>query len=411
MLSFLAMHGQMLTRSVLAWNLTNDEMSLAYINAAYALPMIFFSVIGGALSDRMSRYKLIQYAQLLLVTNEAIIWTLLFTGNLEFWHLLFAGVLAGIGLPLYIPARTAIVFNVIGQKTLANGTGLVASSMNVSRVLGPMLTGFIVSRWTATEAYLVASLLLLIGYLTMLPVRAGVHESKTGKGFSLKDSSEIFHEIKQGLNYISTHATALVCLIFGFAIMVVAMPLQNILVLFADGIYQVGEDGLGVMMAVAGLGGVIGSFWVASRSHKDARSNLMIANGLGFGLFLCVFSLTSSFYFSLIPLMLANICASACSTLANTTVQLLVNDEQRGRVSSFILLSFGFTPLGVFPLTLSAKLIGIDLTIAFTALLLILFLCSLYIISNAFKALDDAVRRAKKAEIAANSHEAMDRSN
>ena len=48
---FLAMQGQVLTRTFLAWDLTGEEMSLAYINLAFAIPMLLFSLVGGAVSD------------------------------------------------------------------------------------------------------------------------------------------------------------------------------------------------------------------------------------------------------------------------------------------------------------------------------------------------------------------------
>ena len=56
---FLAMQGQVLTRTFLAWELTQEEMSLAYINIAFAIPMLIFSLLGGAMSDRIERRKLI----------------------------------------------------------------------------------------------------------------------------------------------------------------------------------------------------------------------------------------------------------------------------------------------------------------------------------------------------------------
>ena len=102
----------------------------------------------------------------------------------------------------------------------------------------------------------------------------------------------------------------------------------------------------------------------------------MIITTVLFGLLLIVFAVTKNFYLALVPLLFANAAASASQTLNNTMVQILVTDEQRGRISAFMLMAFGLTPLGVLHMAYLAQLIGIQSStvIAATALLLAVFL-------------------------------------
>ena len=79
---FFAMQGQMLTRTILAWDLTGLSQSLAYINLVVALPMIFASMIGGAVTDRVERRQLIIVGQCLITCNEIFILTMLLLGQL-----------------------------------------------------------------------------------------------------------------------------------------------------------------------------------------------------------------------------------------------------------------------------------------------------------------------------------------
>lgn len=67
---FFAMQGQMLTRSLLAWELTGQATSLAYINLVVAIPLIFASLLGGAITDRVERRRLVVIGQSLIVANE-----------------------------------------------------------------------------------------------------------------------------------------------------------------------------------------------------------------------------------------------------------------------------------------------------------------------------------------------------
>ena len=153
---FLAMQGQVLTRTFLAWDLTQEEMSLAYINIAFAIPMLIFSLLGGAMSDRIERRKLIIIGQLILLANECTVLGLLIVGSLEFWNLLIAGVIAGVFMPFIMPARTALVYGVVGPNKLGNAMALSSAVMNLSRILGPAMMGFAISLYSTVGAYIIA---------------------------------------------------------------------------------------------------------------------------------------------------------------------------------------------------------------------------------------------------------------
>ena len=98
----------MLTRSLLAWDLTGEATSLAYINLVIAVPMIFASLLGGAITDRVERRKLVIIGQSLIVINEVFTLSLLLLGQLEFWHMLCTAFVAGCAFPFIMPARMAI---------------------------------------------------------------------------------------------------------------------------------------------------------------------------------------------------------------------------------------------------------------------------------------------------------------
>ena len=69
------MQGQMLTRTIIAWDLTGEATSLAYINLVVAIPMIFASLLGGAITDRVERRQLVIIGQSLIMANEIFILT------------------------------------------------------------------------------------------------------------------------------------------------------------------------------------------------------------------------------------------------------------------------------------------------------------------------------------------------
>jgi MFS transporter, DHA1 family, staphyloferrin A biosynthesis exporter len=384
------MQGQMLTRTIIAWDLTGQATSLAYINLVVALPMIVASVVGGAITDRVERRQLVIIGQCLIAANEIFILSLLLTDRLEFWHLLCTAFVAGCAFPFIMPARMAITVNAVGPQRLQSAMAFGAGAMNLSRVIGPAIMGVIIAQYSVTAAYFLSVTLYSCAILCMF----GVKRSRSSDADSV--TKPLMQDITQGFSYIRTNRPVLICLLFGLIPMFIAMPFQNLLVMLAEQAWQVGESGVGTLMAVGGIGGVLGAVWIIRRGDKSQRLHLMLASTAAFGVCLAVFVYTSNFYLALLPLLIANMCMSASQTVNNAAVQLLVEDKMRGRMSSFMMLSFGLTPIGVFPMAIAADRIGAANAIFAACILLVLCVAIFYFLSSTLRNLDNAVEAAAK---------------
>lgn len=382
------MQGQVLTRTILAWDLTGSAQSLAYINLVVAVPMIFASMIGGAITDRVERRQLVIIGQCLITANEIFIVSLLLLGELEFWHLLCTAFVAGCTFPFIMPARMAITVNVVGPERIQSAMAISSGAMNLSRVAGPAMAGIIIAQSSVVAAYVVATLLYGTAVFCMFFVKPNTAIPPEG------GKKPLLADIAYGFEYIKRNKPVLVCLLFGLVPMFLAMPFQNLLVMLVEQSWQTGETGLGILMGAGGIGGVLGSIWIAGRGDKSERLRLMIVTVIGFALFLAVFTQTSIFYLALIPLVLANLCASAFQTVNNATVQILVDDNVRGRMSSFMMMSFGLTPLGVFPMAIAADHYGAANAILGACVALVIITAAFLGLSRALRTLDSTVEIA-----------------
>ncbi len=383
---FFAMQGQMLTRTILAWDLTGLAQSLAYINLVVALPMIFASMIGGAVTDRVERRQLIIVGQCLITCNEIFILTMLLLGQLEFWHLLCTAFVAGCAFPFIMPARMAITVNVVGPDRIQSAMAASGGAMNLSRVVGPAMMGVIISEFSVIAAYVVSTILYASAVFCMFFVKRNKAVQPDGV------KKPLLADIIYGFQYVSLNKPVLVCLMFGLVPMFLAMPFQNLLVMLVEQTWQVGESGLGILMGAGGVGGVLGSIWIARRGDRSERLRLMVVTVIGFALFLAVFTQTSVFYLALLPLVLANLCASAFQTVNNATIQILVDDSVRGRMSSFMMMSFGLTPLGVFPMAVAADHIGAANAILGACVALMIITVAFVGLSRTLRTIDNTVR-------------------
>ena len=393
---FLAMQGQMLTRSLLAWDLTESATSLAYINLVVAVPMIFASMIGGAITDRVERRKLIIVGQGLIAFNEVFILILLSLGYLEFWHMLCTAFIAGCAFPFIMPARMALTATVVGADKLQSAMAYSSGVMNLSRVFGPAMMGVVVANFSVIAAYIISVSLYAAAIFCMF----GVSRSKVPRKEGEKDK-KLLTDISDGFSYVLNNRAVLMCLLFGLAPMLLAMPFQSLLVVLVDQSWQTGESGVGTLMAVGGIGGVLGSVWIIKRGDSPERRRLMLGSTAAFAIFLAIFIGTSNFYVALVPLLLANICVSASQTINNAAIQLLVDDDVRGRMSSFMLMSFALTPIGVFPMALAADSFGAANAMLGACGLLIVIVLAFVLFSRTIRELDHTIKQkvAQKKEI------------
>ena len=382
---FFAMQGQMLTRSLLAWELTGEATALAFINLVVAVPLIIASLIGGAITDRVERRRLVVTGQCLIVANEVFILVMLLLGRLEFWHMLCTAFIAGCAFPFIMPARMAITMTVVGPKRIQRAMAFQAGAMNLNRVLGPAVMGVVIALYSFIGAYLLAISLYVSAILCMFEINRSHSDENRA------EQKPLLADIAYGFSYIRQNRPVLICLLFGLLPMFLAMPFQNILVVMAEEVWQAGESGVGILMATGGIGGVFGAVWIARRGDHASRLNVMLGSTFAFGIFLAIFTLSSNFYLALIPLLLANLCASACQTVNNASIQLLVDDNVRGRMSSFMMLSFGLTPIGVFPMAIAADNYGAANAILAASLLLIIFVAVFYSLSTTLRKLDRSV--------------------
>lgn len=382
----------MLTRTILAWDLTGQATSLAYINLVVAIPMIFASLVGGAITDRVERRQLVIIGQALILCNDMIILFLLFTDQLQFWHMLGTAFIAGCAFPFIMPARMAITVSVVGPSLIQTGMAFSAGVMNLSRVMGPAVMGVIIAQYSVTGAYVLSVLLYVSAIIFMLGIKRSHSANKP------EQKKALMKDIGEGFNYIFHHRPVLICLLFGLIPMFLAMPFQSILIVLAEQAWQVGESGVGTLMAVGGIGGVFGAIWIVRRGDHARRLRVMIGSTVAFAILLAVTTQVSNFYLALLPLLFANMFASASQTVNNASIQLLVDDKVRGRMSSFMLMSFGLTPIGVFPMAMATDRIGAANAIFGACVILVMVVALFLLFSSTLRNLDTSIRTKIKAD-------------
>ena len=384
-----AMMAQFLVRSVLAYDLTDDNaFALGIVNFVVAIPMLVVSPLGGAVADRLDRRKLILFVQTAVIVDEALVFILLITDQLEFIHLLVLTGFLGVLFPFMMPARQAIIANVVGRQGLGNAMALQMGGMNFTRVTGPVLAGLLISFVGIASTWAVALVLYGIGLASMVRVRPSYPDD-------VEERRTVFGDMADGFRYVWEHPPVRILLLLGLVPTLLAMPFQTLLVVFALDVWDAGESGLGFLNAAAGIGGLLGSVYVAWVGESHRRLRLMMASILAFGASLIFFSLSPWFLLALPLILLADIFVTVFMVLNNTAIQVLIPDFVRGRVMSLLMMSFGLTPLATLPISWLAEEYGADVVVALASALMLVFAVLFFALSPALRRIDASTREAE----------------
>jgi MFS family permease len=385
---FFAMNGQMIVRSYLAFEITNhNAFALGLINLAVAVPMLLVSPLGGVVADRVEKRRLIMSGQVVLILNELTVLVLLVTGMLEFWHLMAVVFVMGCTFPFIMPARQAIVVTIVGRRGLANAMALQMGGMNAARVVAPALAGFLIWLVGVKATYVVAVALYGMAFSAMSRVGQSPPPTRERK-------TSVYADILEGFRYVAGDPPVRVLLVLSILPMLLAMPFQSLLVVFAVDVWDVGSRGLGILQAAAGLGGLSGAFFLALRAEPAHKLRMMMTSLLGFGTSLFLFAVSPWFAAGLVMVLVADVFASVFQTLNNTVIQTIIPDAVRGRVMSLMMMTFGLTPLGTVPVAAIAAAWGVQFAVAFAAAMMMSLAILTYFLSASFRDIDRTSRES-----------------
>ncbi|MCA9856793.1 MAG: MFS transporter [Dehalococcoidia bacterium] len=358
---FMAMQMNIVVRGFLAYDLTDSATALGLVSLGFALPMLFVAPLAGVVSDRVNKRNLIMVAQSGTGLVNLAMAILVMTGVIEFWHLLVAAVATGCIMSLVMPARQAIIPALVPQHLLMNAISLQMGGMNLTRIIGPTLGGILIAPLGVGGVYLVTVALFFIGVVSILPLpRHGMVSRKEGDA-----ATGFVQDLWGGFTYVAADPLFRLLILAALLMPLFMFPVQQLLPVFAEDTFAdmfVAEGrGLGLLMGATGVGGLIGAFVATNMSEVRKKGPLMGFGALFMSGCFVVFGttslwlpLTAAFWGAAVMLILGNVGAMIFQVTNNTIIQANVPDEYRGRVMSFLMMSFGTMPLGVVPVAYAA---------------------------------------------------------
>jgi MFS family permease len=386
-----SMNMQMLVRGYLVYELTGSYADLGVVSLASAAPMILLSLHGGVLADRVKYKKYVVMAgQFLSAMNALWIALLIVAGMLSFPALLVAGVLQGIIQALMMPARQAMIPEVVGMRRLMNAVALNSAGMNSMRLIAPAIGGFLLAILNASWVYF----LMTGGYLwaTVLLVKvprdpdpAFYEERESGPGGHRRRESN--GGLFDGIRYIMQEPTIRLILGVNVLLILMSMPYVFLLPGFVASVLHEGPDKLGLLLSFTGAGSLIGALVIAGLPPRR-RGMLFLLTSLLQGVMLIAFSVSTWFWVTAPIMIVMGIGQAGRQSFSNVLVQSYTDDEHRGRVMSVYMLQFGLTSFGTFIVGVLASLIGAQVALGGTSVLMVVIALGVLACSPRMRNLD-----------------------
>jgi MFS family permease len=140
----------------LAWqvyDLSDSPTALSVVGLAWTLPLALFVLLGGVVTDRVERRRVMIAADLVRALAVAVIGILSLTGAIELWHLIVMAAVFGTGDAFFGPAFTSIVPQIVPRELLLQANALDQFVRPLGfMLLGPALGGWIVATFGPGEA-------------------------------------------------------------------------------------------------------------------------------------------------------------------------------------------------------------------------------------------------------------------
>ena len=343
---------QFLVLGLLVLDITGSSIQLGLVVFAYGIPNLAFALLGGIIADRANRLRLLISTRLVVSVLVLALAILKITDLVEIWHIYAIMFLLGTVQALNMPARMALVADLVERKDIMNAVALHTMVNQTGQIIGPALAGGIIELAGIGTTLMVNAGLYLVGIVFLLLIKDLPSRAPAPKATLLGD-------LQAGLQCI--RSTPILYTIIGIAVAFAffGMSHRQVLPAFTKEALDVGAGGTGLLLLGAGLGSLLGSLILASLGDFRRKTRLLMGSVLLLSVFLILFAWSPWYWASWIIFLFVGVMSFGFFwPLATSLIQLNVPPQLRGRVLSVLQLAPAVHYLGALPLVVVAEIIS-----------------------------------------------------
>ncbi len=357
-LAMLAFGMMQVAQGVLAFDLTGKNGAVGFVFLGQGISMLILSPLGGTLSDRVSKKKLLTSAQFVIGAVFALIAGLIATGVITILMLAGASLVLGCMYSLMGPTRQAWVGDLLTGEDLPRGIAIQQLSMNTTRIVGPLVAGLLVgwSLFGTAGTYAVMALIFGGVVLTLLQMEASPPRPRA-------NPTSVRADLSEGFAYIwsDKDVRLLACVFVG--VVLAGFSYQTIMPGYLENTLGHPASELGVIYGATATGGIVVTLALASRRLKNPTA-VMLFFGACLAGSLALLAVAPGFWVALGVASLVGASSSGFQMLNNVNLMERSDPRYFGRVMSVSMMAFGFNSIVSYPVGLIADRSGERATLA-----------------------------------------------
>lgn len=332
---------QTVAQAWLVLQLTGSPFLLGVDAFLATLPIILFSLVGGAVADRVDRRKLLIASQLAQMTCAFVLAALVYFDLVRVWQIFILSFLTGTAQSFGGPAYQALLGVLVRREDVPNAIAMNSIQFNLARVAGPVLAGLALTAFGSAACFALNGVSFVAVIVTLTMIRATLAPAGANRG------SGVLADIREGLKFIQDSPALVQLSIFGFLSALFGIPLVTLLPVVAKEMFHLDAQGYSWMLTAHGLGAVAGALAVAAAGSVHRKGRLALTFELTFAVLLGLFAFSHSLWITLPLIFLAGGALIGIVSMVSSLIQLATTEMMRGRVMAMFMLSFrGGMPLG-----------------------------------------------------------------
>ncbi|NDC12916.1 MAG: MFS transporter [Actinobacteria bacterium] len=323
-----------------AWlilELTNSGSYLGIVTALQFLPTLFFSLSGGKIADKFNKRKVLMITNFTAGTSALSVATLVLTDHIKIWQVMFFAFMLGMGNAIDAPVRQSFNAEVVGKDDLPNAVGLNSANFNTGRLIGPGLSGILISLYGTGVSFLLNG----ISYFVVIAALISIRESE----LHIENHKRSSTKIREALRYVRARPDILAVMITVFFATSFGLNFNIFNTMMATDVFKKSAAEYGALGSILAIGSLSGAL-ISARLERKRGPRFVMLGAMLFSSLLVAASFAPSYMVYSIFLPFIGCAALMTFIGANTMVQMRTDSAIRGRVMGIYLTVFlGGTPI------------------------------------------------------------------
>ena len=339
----ISLMGTWMQRAAQAWlvySITKSAFLLGLLGVFQFGPLFLFSLFAGVFIDRHSKKRLLIMTQITFMIQSLVLAFLVWTNMVKYWQIALLALVFGFAQTFDLPVRQSFYVDLVGKDELMNAISLNSTINNLAKVVGPSIAGLLLVKLGASACF-------FINGISFIPVIYGLYKIKTKNHVSQKKHGNVIKEITDNIKYIMKNDVLKFTVILMAIVSIFSANSEVIIPVFTSEVLKMGATEYSFLLSAFGVGALCGAIFMASRSKHGLNKHILIQDSILISIVQILTLFCKQYYFAAILIAFIGFFYLTFLNMSNSTLQLNISDDYRGRVMSvYSLIVYGSAPIG-----------------------------------------------------------------